>query len=260
MKVRRRTRGRQAAVETRFEDIAKPSSVTIDYEAVARLITPEPPRWLLEHLGRWSSSVWLQSAVMAFQPSRVQMRERLRSVETAVATLRKALGDRPSHGFLDAAGAEKIAYHGVVDAHLADLGARAKKALSSSELAKPDGKTKAGRGPALPSGAIYPASLCALIVVEAWKHFRGAYPGARNEKACEAAELLWSLGANRRSSWGTNRLTAWRRPFEEAMSPAFDEQRADVVRHLKQSEHFANRLVPGADPGVDSNHPSEGAV
>ena len=190
MRARKPTRGRQASAKPalRPEDIVKPSTAKSDYEAVARLIVPEPPSWLVEVLVAWSPSVWLQARVFDLQPSRARMRAYLRWFENTVAGLRKALGEPPVREFLDAAGDEKIAYHGAIDAHLRDLSGRATRALASPELATAAGKTKAGKGAALPPGAVNPASLCALIVVETWKYLRGAYPGSRNKRAAEAAE------------------------------------------------------------------------
>ena len=255
MTARKGTRRKQqpAGPAGRFEDVAKPSTTTTDYEPVARLIAPEPPPWLAEHLVLWSSTVWLQAQVMKFQPSRAKMREHLRLAENAVMTLRRALGAPPVREFLDVAGDGKIAYHGVIDAYLADLGARAARALSRSELATSEGKTKAGKGLALPPGAVHAASLCALYVAEAWKHFRGAYPGPRNKTAAEAAERYWKVCGNKRNSWGANPLTAWRRHFEEAMSPTFDGHRREVVLHLRLSEGSAGSRAAADDPGVDSN-------
>lgn len=247
-----------AASKLSFEDMVKPSTVLSDYEPAARLLTPDAPAWLAEMLLAWSPSVWLQARMHEFGLPRAEMRERLRRLEHAVATIKGALGEAAVRVFLDTAGESTIAYAGNLDAYLRDLGARAARALRGPELVTPVGKTKAGKGPALPPGAIHPASLCALIIAEAWKYVHAAYPGARNEKAAEAAEAYWKACGNTRNSWGGNPLTAWRRRFEEAMSPSFDPHRAEVVHILRESERFAQ--LRAKTSGVDSNHPSEGAV
>ena len=150
-----------------------------------------------------------------------------------------------------------LGYHGAIDAYLRDLGARATRALASPELATAAGKTKAGKGVALPPGAVHAASFCAVIVVEAWKHVHGAYPGPRNAKAAAAAEAYWTACGNTRNSWGANPLNAWRRRFEEAMSPSYDSPRGEIVRTILEAEHIVSLMALPANPGADSNPPSE---
>ncbi len=246
MKARRPTRGEQiaAAAAGRIEDIVKPSTRLSDYMDVARLITPQPPAWLGQVLLKSSAPIWLHARVLDLQPSRARVRMYLKWLESTVAPLARALGEPPVRNFLDAAGEGKITYHGALDGYLRDLRARAARALASPELATPSGKTKAGKGPALPPGAVHPASLCALIIVEAWKYVHGAYPGPRSVKAAEAAEAYWKACGNMRNSWGANPLTAWRRRFEVAMWPAFDEQRAEVVRSISRTA-LGQARIPG---------------
>ncbi len=242
------------------EIVASPSMVMRQYEAVARLVVTEPPVWLADVLHTWASSLRLQAGMMAFQPSRPKMRKSLQSVQAAALTIRNALGDRSVREFLDAAGEGKIGYHGDIDAYLIDLYARATRAYAGPKLATSAGTTKAGTGPALPAGAIPAASLCALIIVEAWKHVRGAYPGSRNERAARAAEAYWKICGNTRNSRGPNPLTAWRRRFEEVMPPSFDRHRQDVLRVLWGAVEYARLTARPSDPGVDSNPPAGGSI
>ena len=259
MSAGKRPRGQQVAAKltSRFEEIVKPSTARGDYEAVARLIVAAPPTWLVDILVAWSPSVWLQARVLDLQPSRAKMRAYLRWFDRTVSALRKALGEPPVRGFLDAAADEKIEYHGAIDAYLRDLGARATRALASPELATAAGKTKAGKGVALPPGALHAASFCAVIVVETWKYVRGAYPGPRNAKAAAAAEAYWTACGNTRNSWGANPLNAWRRRFEEAMSPSYDSPRGEIVRTILEAERIAGLMALPATPGADSNPPSQ---
>lgn len=249
-----------AASKLSFEDMVKPSTALSDYEQAARLIDPDASAWLPRTLLAWSPSVWLQARMHEFQLPRAEMRGRLRRLERAVSIIKGALAEASVRVFLDTAYEERIAYAGNLDAYLRDLGARAGLALRGAALATASGKTKAGKGPALPPGAIHSASLCALIVAETWKYVHKTYPGPRNERAAEAAEAYWKACGNTRNSWGANPLTAWRRRFEEAMSPGFDPHRGEVVHVLRQSEHVARMLAAGTDAGVDSNPPPRGAV
>ena len=69
------------------------------FEQVAKLITPEPPAWLNEHLRRW-----LPTSAYAFetlQPSRAEMKTMLARVEEAASLLVRALGSTPIVEFLD---------------------------------------------------------------------------------------------------------------------------------------------------------------
>ncbi len=249
-----------AASKLSFEDLVKPATALSDYEPAARLLTPDAPAWLAEMLLAWSPSVWMQARMHELQLPRAQMRERLRRIEHAVNVIKGALGETSVRVFLDTAGEGTIPYAGNLDAYLRDLGARAARALRGPELVTPAGKTKAGKGPAMPPGAIHAASLCALIIAEAWKYVHKAYPGPRNEKAAEAAEAYWKACGNTRNSWGANPLSAWRRRFEEAMSPSFEPHRGEVVHTLRASEGFARMRAMASDPGVDSNRPPDGAV
>lgn len=243
-----------------FEDLVKPSTVLSDYDPAARLIAPEAPVWLAEILLGWSPSVWMQARMQELGLPRAQMRERLRRIVHAIDTIKGALGETSVRTFLDTAGEESIAYAGQFDVDLRDLGVRAARALASPQLVTRAGATKAGKGPAMPPGAVHSASFCALIIAETWKYIHAAYPGARNEKAAAAAEAYWRACGNTRNSCGGNPLTAWRRRFEEAMSPSFDPHRGEVVRVLWEAERFAQLRAMASASGVDSNRPSEGAV
>ncbi|MDA8216949.1 MAG: hypothetical protein M0Z94_04950 [Dehalococcoidales bacterium] len=258
MSSRKRARLQKLAAASKLsvEDMVKPSTVLSHYEPAARLLTPDAPVWLAEMLLAWSPSVWLQARMHEFGLPRAEMRERLRRLEHAVATIKGALGEASVRAFLDAADKEAIAYAGHLDAYLRDMETRVARALRGPELVTPVGKTKAGKGPALPPGAIHPARLCALIIAEAWKYVHAAYPGTRNEKAAEAAEAYWKACGNTRNSWGGNPLTAWRRRFEEAMSPSFDPHRGEVVHTLRASEQFARMRAAASDPGGGLKSPA----
>jgi hypothetical protein len=84
---------------------------------------------------------------------------------------------------------------------------------------------------------------CALLIAEAWKFFRGDYPGSRNAEAARAAEEYWRLAGCERQSWG-GKPNAWRPHFEEAESQNIEELRREYIRHLKESAAQAAALEP----------------
>jgi hypothetical protein len=108
-------------------------------------------------------------------------------------------------------------------------------------------------------GVISPQIYCAMMIAEAWKFVRGAYPSARNLEAAEAAEALWRLSVlpagdqlprTERQSWGTETRNAWRRHFQTAMNDqlGFEEDRLELRRHLKLASRLAGT---GIDPEVN---------
>jgi ParB-like nuclease domain len=172
------------------------------FEAIAQLITPKPPIWLKEHLHRWLPlSAY---AVEALQPSRAEMRANLTKVGEAASLLIKALGSTAIVEFLDL-GADRPVAPGDVQATLVDIRDRAAAAYRSSALVDSRGRTKAGRGRALPKAGISPQAYCALLIAEAWLYFRGNYPSPGNKQAAEATDIYWRLLGGELQSWGSDR-------------------------------------------------------
>ena len=208
------------------------------FEQVAKLTTPEPPAWLGEHLSRWLPM--FAYAAETLQPSRAEMKTMLARVEEAASLLVRALSSTPIVNFLDLGGDHPLA-PGNLQAVMADLRDRAAAASESSALVDSGGRTKAGRGRALPQPAISAQTYCAILIAETWLYFRGNYPPPRNRRAAEAADIYWGfLGAESRA-WGHDKLTAWRPHFEEAatdQSAEMKDLRAEYQRHLRESAHM----------------------
>lgn len=219
-----------------FEQIAK--------SVVAKSVVVDPPRWLAEHLRRWSSSILLDYAVEDRQPARAEMRAILAEISRAALLLQRALGEPTVREFLDAGGNGPIPAPGNLDAALVDVRDRAERASLFPTLVNAKGKTKAGPGRAALEGAISPQTYCALLVAETWKHFGGDYPGARNQKAAKAAEDYWRLSGCERRSWSRKPLNAWRPHFETARSAKLDGWRAEYRRHLIEAAAQARALEP----------------
>lgn len=233
------------------DDVARPSEIISDYEALARLIASAPPPWLPEVLQNWAASLRFQDRMRCSWLSRVELRRSLREVEQAADLLGKALLNTDICLFLNAAGDEPIAHRELFDLLLRDLRIRAMCAANGPDLVMPDGKTRRGRGTAVPPGLIEPLGLCALLIAEAWKHFNGEYPGSKSMKAAVVADRLWTLSGNERISWGDEPLNAWRPYFEAVKSPLFDWRRRGVSDRLKW--HEAGSPDPSKVPQSERN-------
>jgi hypothetical protein len=222
------------------------------FEPVARLIAPKPPVWLKEHLRRWlPMSAY---AVETLQPSRAEMRANLTQVEEAASLLIEALGSPAMVEFLNLGADQPLRAPGNLRASLVDIRNRAKAASRSSALVDFGGRTKAGRGRALPNAGISAQKYCALLIAETWLHFRGEYPPPRNRQAAEAADIYWRLLGGERQSWGNDKLIAWRRHFQRALkhqSAEMDDLRAEYKRHLRESARME---------ALTAEDPSEGGT
>lgn len=220
------------------------------FEPVAQLITPKPPIWLNEHLRRWLPMHPYAAEIL--QPSRAEMREILTKVAEAASVLIKALGSSAIVEFLDLGADQPFRAPGNLQAALVDLRNRAATAHRSSALVDSKGRTKAGRGRALPKAGISAKTYCALLIAETWLYFNGNYPVPRNKRAEEAADIYWRLAGGERH-WGIDKLIAWRRHFREAsgdQSAEIKSSRAEYQRHLRESAHQAQALEDASKGGT----------
>ena len=184
------------------------------FEPVAQLIMPKPPIWLKEHLRRWLPMYPYAAEIL--QPSRAEMRAILTKVAEAASVLIKALRNSAIVEFLDLGADEPLRAPGNLLATLVDIRDRAAAASRSAALVNSKGRTKAGRGRALPKAGISAKTYCALLIAETWLYFNGNYPPPRNKQAEEAADIYWRLAGGERQSGGEDKLIAWRRHFQEA--------------------------------------------
>jgi hypothetical protein len=123
-----------------------------------------------------------------------------------------------------------------LSALLTEIKRQADAALSSSRLANDVGKTKAGAGRGLPSGASSPRACCAAVVLEAWAPFHnGEYPrGSNHPRLWAAAVEYWrACGGNKR--WGYGEPLLWGPYFDEAAESSLEDFRLRLRRNLKLS-------------------------
>ena len=220
-----------------------PKDHIADFEEVGRLITSEPPAWLASHLIRWSSSVLFGRAMEDHQPTRVEMRKILAEVGDAAGIVQRALGANVVREMLDAGGDGPISSPGVLRQFLDDIERRANRASTSPTLINREGKTKAGRGRALPDGAVTAQTFCALLIAETWKWFNGDYPPPRNRRAAEAVDLYWRLSGGEVLSVGEDRFATWRKFFMKIPTLKVEDDIKEYRRHLRQSEYLAAQLA-----------------
>jgi hypothetical protein len=165
--------------------------------------------------------------------------ERLEGLSDGIKLIARELQDPELSGFLRAE--ESIgppAPTKVLGALLKEIRRQADAALLSPYLANEAGKTKAGRGRALPPMASTPRAFCAAVILEAWAHFHdGEYPRASNHLGlAAAAEEYWrACGGTADGTWGDNKLLAWRPYFEEASEDSLTGIRKELRRHMIES-------------------------
>jgi len=214
-----------------------PQDLVGRYADVAALVVSPPPTWLAQHFSQWALTLTLRCAVTAVQPSRAEMIEELDEIEVAARVIRRLIDRDELRNFLEIdAGAPMASLHGPIQKLMDELITRADAAKRSRGLVSSTGKSKPGPGPALPPNAISAEALCAVVVVEAWRYFEGQYPSPRNAKAWRVAEVFWRAAGFSRNSWGANKLTAWRRHFEQALSDRYEDDRNECCRHMRNWE------------------------
>jgi hypothetical protein len=166
---------------------------------IARLIAPNnTPVWLAEMLRDWTPSLALDRYVQEKQPTKAEMKKRLLEIRDAALLLQRALSDAPMREFLEREGSIRIENIGGLDHTLRMIAERADLAAASPAITAAVGKTKKGRGKALPLNAISPKAFCALIIAETWAYLRGTKPHL-NFRACFKPSQMARKGSARTS-------------------------------------------------------------
>ena len=164
-------------------------------------------------------------AVEILQPSRAEMRANLTKVVEAASVLIMALDSSAIVEFLDLGADQPFRAPGNLLATLVDIGNRAAAASRSAALVDSKGRTKAGRGRALPKAGISAKTYCALLIAETWLYFRGDYPPPRNKQA-ERRQISTGDLREVKGVMGEDKLIAWRRHFQEALKNQSAEMNA----------------------------------
>lgn len=234
-------RRRQSWRHLRFGRMTKPTTLRVmdgkeapSYDAVATFIAPQDtPPWLKSYLVNWAPSLMLDRGVAMVQPTKVEMKKRLLEASDAAFLLHSAVSDTATREFIERAGGIRFDTLGGLQHALQNIGERAKVAANSAALSTATGKTKSGRGKALPPDAYAPKTFCAVVIAEAWKFLRGEYPVPRNPHAAEAAQAYWLASGGTSDGWGEDPLGGWRPYFKRAMGPETAKERAECLRHLR---------------------------
>lgn len=220
------------------------------FEEVARLVAgADAPPWLADHLKRWAPSISIDRVIETRQPGRAEMRKLLVLINDAAMLVKNALAQPAIREFLEAVPGGPMENIGMFDRSLRDLAERSERASSLPALTNKAGKTKAGRGRAMPPSASSSQAYCAALIAETWDDFHDRYPAPTNHKAAEAADAYWracekySKDADWRKAfgeelrgWGSDPLNRWRPYFKAAKPPALAAERAEYLRHLRQAE------------------------
>jgi hypothetical protein len=203
---------------------------------VARLICrADPPTWLAKQLWHWNRRLYRDRCVEEIRPTREQMRSTLLEVENAALLLTEVLAPSWVREFLDGSSHGPIVDPQSLIRALEDLSDRASQARDGPDLATKFGATKPGPGKARPE-AMSPQTLCAVMILEAWKHIRGVYPSPKNRRLAEAAEAYWRIAGGEGHHFGEEPLAVWRHHFQKAAASTAKDFRADWRRYLVEAE------------------------
>jgi hypothetical protein len=163
------------------------------------------------------------------------MRSDLQGIETAALLLADALAPSWVREFLDKAGKDPIDNPEWLSRAIEDLADRAYQARYCPDLATMRGVTKPGPGKARPEG-MSPHTLCAVMILEAWKHIHKADPRPKNLSLAKAAEAYWRIAGGEARSSADEPLAFWRHHFKKAAGSRAKDFRTEWRRHLVESE------------------------
>lgn len=158
-----------------------------------------------------------------------------------------ALGASPPGELLD----------GDLGAALIQLAKRIERAEADEALISASGHTKRGRGRGATPSRVPPAIICALIIAEAWRHFRGKAPAPAGSKAAAIADKYWRLARGATYEHRDEPLACWKSRFIEAMGGPSDPRRAEWIEKLRTE--IADRLEEQARTNGASVAENEGA-
>jgi hypothetical protein len=128
-------------------------------------------------------------------------------------------------------------------AALLEFDKRLERAGNDGVVADAVGQTKRGRGPARTPMRPPPEVLCAVLIVETWRYFRGKDPKPGSLKVAGAAEKYWRLAGGDAHDSGDEPLACWKPRFVEALRGSSDPEREQTLEKLRTEirRHFHER-------------------
>ncbi|SFK85481.1 hypothetical protein [Methylocapsa palsarum] len=217
-----------------------------ELESIAKLITSEPPAWLIQWLYVCFQCVQRDLQLDDETPTRAHLAQMLAEIRDAIEVLSRFL----TRGDL-------VIYLGSADQPLSlprimflqrwlhDIYVRASNASESELLVGQDGKIKSGRG-RIEKRGLPARTICALLISETWESFQGRYPPVGSRGAAEAAESLWQVSVGRASGQqGADNLKAWSHHFREAMSQPAETHRVEYRKIMDSERSFWEQTTIG---------------
>jgi hypothetical protein len=228
----------------------RPNSEELSH-LTALVARDDPPLWLNEFFGDWSSSLFVDRDIFERQPTRSQVVDALKRMRAEIRRPNASAQSIDSAVWVELFSFLKYEERKIdLDANglevtLSDLDDWVSEALRSKELAGKNGMARKGPGRAMPPRALSSKDYCAVIVAEAWYFYRGVWPKPRDPKACEAAEMLWRIAGGEAHSLGEEPYASWRYHFARAQdAPGIAGLRSEIRRYLHELRRDFDELEP----------------
>ncbi len=208
---------------------------------IARLVAGDKARdWLAELLGDFKDGpLFLNRIVALIEPTPTQFRSRIdRLRKAAVLIIRETLSPTMRE-FLGAPSSGVISDENLRDALIDVVGKRTERAAKHRSVADAAGHAKRGRGRVRTPGRLPPEVICAVLIVETWRYFRGKAPTPGSLKAASAAEKYWRLAGGNAPKVVQQPLARWKLRFVAALKGVSDPKRGESLEQLRTAIHLS---------------------
>jgi hypothetical protein len=193
------------------------------------------PEWLPKLLGEWKDGVLTVSRLIAgFEPTPTQLRSSFGQLQEAADLIIHEIYSPTTRGFLGAPSAGVISDE-LLGAALIDLIKRVESADKHRAVTDAAGRTKRGRGRARTPGRLPPEIVCAVVVTETWRYFRGETPRPGNREIATIAEKFWRLAGGAVHVAVEDPLARWKPRFVAALKGVSDPQRGVALQELREA-------------------------
>jgi hypothetical protein len=171
------------------------------------------PAWLPKMLRDWKDGpLVVGRMIAAIEPTPTEFRSRIDKVREAADLIIHEMHSPTMRPFLDSP-SQGVVSNELVGVALLDFARRFENAGKLGAVTDGAGRTKKGRGRVRTPGRLPPETICAVIIAETWRYFRGEAPRPGSLKAADAAEKLWRLAGGAGHSAGVEPLTFWKARF-----------------------------------------------